>query len=97
MDFDFNKIKNGIKEGFNKTADFTVRYTGKAVSFTKLKVKASETRNKISELYKSIGELVYNGAKNETDVSEELNVLIEKVDMLKEVLHNCNEEIDNLK
>ncbi len=97
MEFDFNKIKDGLKNTFNKTADLTVKYTGKAVSFTKLKVKESDTRNKISDLYKNIGELVYKSVKEETDIPEELNTLIEKIDELKVMLNSCNEELESLK
>ncbi len=97
MEINFEKIKNNLKSGVDKTAELTVKYTGKALSFTKLKVKAPDTKIKIGDLYKNIGELVYKSSKEGTDVSEELENLINKIDELTALLEENNEELERLK
>ena len=67
------------------------------MSATKLKLKKTELKGEISELYKEIGEMVYNSSKNETDITDRLQFIINKLDELNAEMVECNTMLDELK
>ena len=60
MDINVDKIKENI----DKAAEFTVKKTGEILSITKLKIKKTEIKGKISDAYRELGETIYKNAKD---------------------------------
>lgn len=93
MDINVDKIKENI----DKAAEFTVKKTGEILSITKLKIKKTEIKGKISDAYRELGETIYKNAKDENDISEKVTFIINKIDGLVAELSECNEAIDSIK
>ena len=93
MDINVDKIKENI----DKAAEFTVKKTGEILSITKLKIKKTEIKGKISDAYRELGETIYKNAKDENDISEKVTFIINKIDNLVAELSECNEAIDSIK
>ena len=70
---------------------------GDAVEVTKLKAKISKEKANIKETYEAIGEIFYNKVKEGTQMDPEFAPLVEKIDVAKESIKNCNDEIDHVK
>lgn len=86
MEF-FDKIGKKASEAYKMTAD----KTGKIAKETKMKLKISELRTQVNDIYKEIGKKVYEKHVREEDISIE-NELKEKCTQI-DVL---SDEIDSL-
>lgn len=86
-----------IKERIDKAAVFTVKKTGELAFLTKLKLKKTEAKGKLSDAYKELGEMVYINSKEENDISERLQFLLSRIDELHSEIDKYSKEEDGLK
>ena len=86
MDF-FDKLGKKASEAYKVTAD----KTGKIAKETKIKLKISDLKSQISDIYEEIGKKVYEKHVREEEISikEDLAEQCTKIDVL-------SDEIDNL-
>ena len=92
MDINVEKIKDSI----DKAAVYTIKKTGEIMNLAKLKIRKSELKGKIADVYKEIGEMVYIASKNEDDITERLNFLVNQIDEYNEELAECDEAVAEL-
>lgn len=92
MEF-FDKLGKKASEAYKITAD----KTGKIAKETKLKIKISQIRTNVSDLYEEIGKKVYEQhvRENKEDINQELEGLCTKIDVLsdeiEDLLQQCLE------
>ena len=84
MDF-FNKLGKKASETYQVTKEKTVKFSNEV----KLKGKISDVKANINQVYKEIGELVYEQFKNNTDKKED-------IELKCQVIANLNDEISKL-
>ena len=87
MDF-FDKLGKKATEAYKVTAD----KTGKIAKDTKIKLKMSELKSQINDIYEEIGKLVYE--KHTSD--EEISGVEEKIEENCTKIDEICEQIDNL-
>ena len=75
-----------IGQEAQKAGAFLVDKATVAKDYTVASWNAMELKNKINELYKSIGIAVYNGHINGEDPAQKVHELIEQIHVLKETL-----------
>lgn len=77
----------------------TTDKTGKIARETKLKMKMNELKSEINDVYKEIGQTVYQKhlREEEYDISEQLNEQFTKIDMLSDEIDSCLKECLSLK
>lgn len=94
MDF-FDKLGKKVSEGYNAAAERTSKLTREA----KLKLSIAESKSKIDEEYKKIGEKVYEKFLDSRDHNIAMTLIEEfkTIDALKESIKNNETEILNLK
>ena len=94
MDF-FNKLGKKASETYKVTTE----KTGKIAQEVKLKLKMNENKSQISELYKNIGEKVYEQHVREEkiDIKEELEQECIKIDVLANEIEEILNQILALK
>lgn len=94
MDF-FNKLGKKASETYKVTTE----KTGKLAQEVKLKLKMSENKSQISEIYKKIGEKVYEQHVREEkiDIREELEQECIKIDVLASEIEEILNQILALK
>lgn len=88
MDF-LDKIGKKASEAYKMTAD----KTGKIAKETKLKLKISEIRTQINDLYEEIGKKVYEehireDGETKEDIREDLENLCVKIDVLSDEIED---------
>lgn len=81
MDF-FDKIGKKASEAYKVTAD----KTGKLAKEAKLRMKISDLKSQINDIYKEIGETVYqkHTRKGEYDIEKEIEEKCTKIDVLSD-------------
>ena len=81
MEF-FDKLGNKASEAYKVTAD----KTGKLAKEAKLRMKISELKSQINDIYKEIGECVYqkHTRDGEYDISKEIEEKCTKIDVLSD-------------
>lgn len=91
MDF-FDKITKKASEAYKITAD----KTGKIAKDTKIKLKQSELKSNVSDLYEEIGKKVYqNYLQKQDDIPEEIKEDCIKIDVLNDEIERLlNESLD---
>lgn len=94
MDF-FNKLGKKASETYKVTTE----KTGKIAQEVKLKLKMSENKSQISDIYKKIGEKVYEQHVREEkiDIKEELEQECIKIDVLANEIEEMLNQILALK
>lgn len=90
MDF-FNKLTKKATETYKTAAE----KTGKIASETKLKLKINDNKSKINNIYMEIGKTVYQKyvLGQETDIKNDLQKELEKLDELSNQIKEYEEEI----
>ena len=86
-----------IKEKVGKATVFTVKKASEAASLTKIALKKTEAKGKLSDAYKELGELIYINAKEENDITERFNFLISRIDELQEEIEKYSKDADEIK
>lgn len=92
-------INNGnmFDELLAKTKKFTDK-AGKKISETldlsKMKIEIANITNAINADYKSLGECVYNAQNSGADISEEISVLTDKINIKQERLSELREQYE---
>ena len=84
MDF-LNKLGKKASETYQVTKEKTVKFSNEV----KLKGKISDAKANINQVYKEIGELVYEQFKESTDKKED-------IELKCQVISNLNDEIEKL-
>lgn len=94
MDF-FNKLGDIA----NKTYKSASQKTGELAKEAKTKMKMSENKSKINDLYEEIGKIVYQKHIHGEDVKieEDLNEYCRQIDELSKEIEKCQEEVLALK
>ena len=97
MEF-FDKLSKKASEAYKITAD----KTGKIAKETKLKLKLSELRGKIDDIYEEIGKKVYEShlleeEDKKTAIKEELEELCIKIDVLSDEVEDLLQQCLELK
>ena len=80
---------------FNDIGKKTTEATSKITKETKLKLKMSENKGKISDLYEAIGKKVYEKHVREENISikDELQEECEKIDELTKQIEEARQEV----
>lgn len=94
MDF-FNKLGKKASEAYKVTAD----KTGKVAKEAKLRMKIADLKSQISDIYKEIGECVYQQHVREEkyDISKELEEKCTKIDVISDEIETHLKECLELK
>ena len=94
MEF-FNKIGKIA----NKTYKSASQKTGEIAKEAKIKMKMSENKSKINDLYEEIGKIVYQKHiyGEEVKIEEDLNTYCNKIDELSKEVEKYQEEVLSLK
>ena len=94
MDF-LNKLGNIA----NKTYKSASQKTGEIAKEAKIKLKISETKSKINDLYEEIGKIVYQKHIHgeEVKIEEDVNSYCSQIDELAKEIEKYQEEILTLK
>lgn len=90
MDF-FNKLTKKATETYKTAAE----KTGKLANETKLKIKISDYKSKISEVYTEIGKKVYQKYQlnGDFDIKSHIKEELERIDELNSQIRDCEAEI----
>lgn len=92
------EIFEKIGDAATKTYKFTAEKTSKIAKETKFKMKISEYKSEIEDIYREIGESVYEKFVVDEDISKkELEQKCEEIDLLTEKIVKCKDEILTLK
>lgn len=86
-----------IISDLKKTAISAAHKTGELVEIGKLKLSVTNTKGKINDLYKDLGEALYTAEKQGTEDAEALRKIIEEIDAYYEELARLETEIGTLK
>ncbi|HEX3026456.1 MAG TPA: zinc ribbon domain-containing protein [Clostridia bacterium] len=78
-------------------ADYVGNKTGEIVELSKMKVAAAELEGKIEREYCELGREVYEAAKANTDVTEQIGLKTTAIDALKGELAGIYVKLDDLK
>ena len=94
MEF-FDKLGKKATEAYKMTAD----KTGKIAREAKLKLKIGELRNQINDIYKEIGEKVYEKhiREEEINIQKDLEEQCTKIDVLSDEIETMLQECLTLK
>jgi len=94
MDF-FNKLGQKASEAYKVTAD----KTGKLAKEAKLRMKISELRNEITDIYEEIGKAIYQNhvREDKQDITKELEEKCTKIDCLSDEIEANLKECLELK
>lgn len=94
MDF-FNKLGKKASEAYKITAD----KTGKIAKEAKLRMKISELKNEIDDIYEEIGKLIYENHVREEkqDITKQLEEKCTKIDCLSDEIETNLKECLELK
>lgn len=92
------EIFEKIGDAASKTYRYTAEKTSKFAKETKLKIKINELKQKISDIYREIGETVFEKyvVDEELDMAE-LKEKCEKIDELTDKIVECKNDILSLK
>lgn len=80
-----------------KTAKNAAQKTGEIVEIGKLKLAIQDTKGKINDLYKELGESLYAARKDGNDDADSIEKIIEEIDAMYEKLASQEEELATLK
>ncbi len=102
MDFDdiigkFKDYADVAMDKMGKVSKTAASKTENAVSRAKLKFSISEAKDKIDEIYKSIGESVYSYYLEHGSVDEEATEQCKKIDDLNKEIEDLNSQLADLR
>lgn len=93
MEF-FDKIGKKASEAYKLTAD----KTGKIAKETKLKIKMSELKSQINDIYEEIGKEIYEKHVRKQDIrNSDVEELCTKIDVISDEIENLLQECLELK
>lgn len=94
MEF-FNKLGQKASEAYKVTAD----KTGKVAKEAKLRMKISDLKSKIKDIYKEIGECVYQKhiREEEYDISKEIEEKCTQIDVMSDEIESYLKQCLELK
>lgn len=81
----FNKINTGI--------DKIGKVTNDVMNKTSIKIDIVKQKAKLNDVFRDIGEIVYNANKTSENVTDKLNEYFEKVDLLNKQILVLEDEI----
>lgn len=87
-----------LKEMGSETYKYTAEKTSKIAKETKLKMKISQNKSRIEEIYEDIGKAVYQEhiREEETDVKDVVSEYCKKIDDLSDEIESIREELLSL-
>ncbi len=92
------EIFEKIGDAASKTYKFTAEKTSKIARETKLKMQINESKRKIEDIYKEIGEAVYEKSVLDEEIKkEDLKQKCDEIDELSDKIVKCKNEILTLK
>ena len=92
------EILEKIGDAASKTYKYTAEKTSKIAKETKLKIKINDYKREIENIYREIGENVYENFVEDKELEEEaLKEKCKEIDGLSEKIVECKNEILNLK
>lgn len=92
------EIFEKIGDAASKTYKYTAEKTSKIAKETKLKMKINENKREIEDIYREIGETVYEKFIVDEDIDrDELRQKCEEIDLLTEKIVEAKDEILKLK
>lgn len=92
------EIFEKIGDAATKTYKYTAEKTSKIAKETKLKMKINENKREIEDIYREIGETVYEKFIVDEDINkDELRQKCEEIDLLTEKIVEAKDEILKLK
>ena len=92
------EILEKIGDAASKTYKYTAEKTSKIAKETKLKIKINDYKREIENIYREIGENVYENFVEDKELEEEaLKEKCQEIDGLSEKIVECKNEILNLK
>ena len=83
----------GFKDKLSKTLSTASEKGTEMAGKAKTKLDISTKRAHVKEKYHEIGELYYTGLKEEREVTEDINLLCEKIDLLLEEIKELEESL----
>ena len=92
------EIFDKIGDAATKTYKYTAEKTSKIAKETQMKMKIHDYKGKIEDIYREIGEAVYEKFVVDEDISKkELQLKCEEIDSLSDKIVECKNEILKLK
>lgn len=92
------EILEKIGDAASKTYKYTAEKTSKIAKETKLKIKINDYKREIENIYREIGENVYENFVEDKELEEEaLKEKCKEIDGLSEKIVECKNEILSLK
>lgn len=92
------EIFEKIGDAASKTYKYTAEKTSKIAKETKLKMKINENKKEIEDIYREIGETVYEKFIIDEDINKnELRQKCEEIDLLTEKIVEAKDQILKLK
>lgn len=92
------EILEKIGDAASKTYQYTAEKTSKIAKETKMKIKINEYKREISDIYKEIGEEVYEKFVVDEEIDKkELEIKCASIDCLTDKIVDCKNEILKLK
>ena len=76
------EFKENVKKAVTDTAQTVMKKTGEFVENSKTKYSIFDLNNEIERVYKEIGEKIYQGYKNDEDISEFVKEKCAEIDEL---------------
>lgn len=83
-----------IRRGFKKMASKAVSKTGDLSDTASLHVKLARKEAFLADIYEQFGRVAYQKIKTGADVDHKLNVLIEKIDVVRAEIYAINRSIE---
>ena len=96
----FNAVKNYASKAKEETGRIAKHLWGKTndlVDKTKLSVSISDIEGKINDIYKEIGEKVYNSYEDGNEYADTINECCEKISDLKDEIYELRKELAKFK
>lgn len=92
------EIFEKIGDAASKTYKYTAEKTSKIAKETKLKIKINEYKREIEDIYREIGETIYEKSVTDQELNkEEILGKCEAIDNITEKIVECKDELLNLK
>ena len=71
---------DNVKKILTETAKIAVKKSGEVIETAKNKYSEFDIQSSVDSLYKELGKKVYDGYKNDSDVSDTITMLCEEID-----------------
>lgn len=84
-----------IRRGAKKIACKAISKTSDLSDTASLKVKLGRKQAFLADLYEQFGRLAYQKAKTGADVDYKLNILVEKIDIVRSEIYKINKALED--